>query len=379
MAKEKGKKLSRLLKEKKEDEEKGEIEEEVLDKIIDRMSEKYKEEGILNEEEAPERTKELRKLMRGERTYKLGSSSAKQLEAFDNPFIKFFGKIHVFLEKPLRKLEKVLEDKIGQSVEKDLVGARMKYSVEQYLALVLVGTIVATGIVFGVMTLFTLLGILSITLAIIFTIVTALVIPILAILIPKSKAKKIGNEVEKQLPFALRHMSIQIKAGVGIYETMESVAEADYGRLSEGFKWILANIEKGVSTEAALEAWTERTKNKSVRRVVSHIVRALRTGGSLSDVMVKIAEDISFQRRQRIADFAEKLNLMGLFLMMSAIVLPIMIAILTTVGSTPQLQQYLGFFSVFSPMFLMMVFFLIVPGLLMVFMFYLKASDPGSL
>lgn len=375
MAKEK--KLSKLLKEKKEEE--SEVEEEVLDKIIERMSDKYREEGILTEEDSPERTTELRKLMRGERNYRIGQSSAKQLETFDNAFVKFFGKIYLIIEKPLRKIEHLIQDKVGQKLERDLVSARMNYSIEQYIALMLVGTVIATAVVFGLTLLLSFLGIMPVTFSLILTIITALIVPGIAFIMPNSKAKKIGNEVERQLPFALRHMSIQIKAGVGIYETMQSIAASDYGELSEGFRWILANIEKGVSTEAALEAWSERTRSQSVRRVVSHIVRALRTGGSLSDVMVKIAEDVSFQRRQKIADFAEKLNLMGLFLMMSAIVLPVMISILTTIGSTPQLQQYLGAFSIFSPMFLTMVFFAIVPGLLMIFIYYLKASDPGSL
>ena len=159
---------------------------------------------------------------------------------------------------------------------------------------------------------------------------------------------------------------------------MNSIAKSNYGRLSEGFEWVLGQIEKGVTTEDALEAWSERTRSQDVRRVVGHLTRAIRTGGSLSSIMAEIAEDVSFERRQKIEDFAEKLNLLGLFLMMIAIVFPVMIAILTSIGSVPALQQYLGMFAIFTPTFLMLVFFVIVPSFLLLFIFYVKSSDPGS-
>lgn len=365
--------------EKKEEEGKEKVDEEALDKIVDRMSEKYKKEGILKEEEAPDKVKELRKLMRGERSYNVGEASAKQLSTFDNPLVRFFGKLYKFLEVPVNKIEEPLERKLGKNLEQKLNAARMEYSAEQYLTLSIISTGLATIGVFALFLILALMELVPMILPVIGAIATAPAVIGISLLIPRSKANSVGNEIEKELPFALRHMSIQIRAGVGVYETMQSIADSDYGRLSEGFQWVLDNIEKGVSTEDALEAWAERTESPNVRRVVSHIVRALRTGGNLSNVMVEIAEDVSFQRRQKIADFSEKLNLVGLFLMMSAIVLPIMIAILSTIGAAPQIQKYLGFFSVFSQTFLLLVFFIVVPALLGVFMYYIKSSDPGAI
>jgi len=199
----------------------------------------------------------------------------------------------------------------------------------------------------------------------------------IAFLIPDSKAKKIAQEIDKQLPFALRHMSIEIRAGVGIYKTMQSIASSGYGPLSEGFQWVLHQIEKGVSTEEALEAWTNMTKSESLSRVTSHIIRALRTGGNLSVIMVTIAEDVSFERKMKIADFAEKLNLLGLFLMFATVVGPVMLTILTTIASSPTISQYLGMFSFFTIEFLMLTYFVLVPAAVGLFIYFIKSSDPG--
>ena len=375
--------IEKLLEKKEEEEEiepepEKEVDRDTLDTIVDRMADKYKKEGILREDEIPEETKELREVMRGGRQYSVGAQSAKQLERFENPLVKIFGKVYTSFESPIERITDFLEKMVGRGLEKNLVAARMDYSAEQYLTLAFIGTIFASIGVFVVTLGFALLGLGSILISLLAAMLTIPVVLGIALTIPKNKASKIGNEVEKQLPFALRHMSIQIRAGVGIYETMSSIAQANYGRLSEGFGWVLGQIEKGVSTEDALEAWGSRTKSKDVRRVIGHITRALRTGGNLSDIMAEIAEDVAFQRRQKIADFAEKLNLLGLFLLMIAIVFPVMISILTTIGSVPALQEYLGFFAMFSPTFLMIVFFLMVPLFLLMFLYYIKASDPGT-
>ncbi len=46
---------------------------------------------------------------------------------------------------------------------------------------------------------------------------------------PKMVWKRRVREVEKALPYALRHIASLLSAGVGIAEAMLSVAKADYG------------------------------------------------------------------------------------------------------------------------------------------------------
>jgi flagellar protein FlaJ len=157
---------------------------------------------------------------------------------------------------------------------------------------------------------------------------------------------------------------------------MESIASSDYGALSDGFRTVLFNIEKGVPTEDALDLWGERTRSEGLRRMVSHLVRAMKTGGNLSDIMITIAEDVSFERRMKIADFAEKLNLMSLFLMMVAVILPVLITILAVIGSSPSIKQYMSTFSLFNIDFLMLMYFVLCPALLLMFIYFIKASDP---
>lgn len=354
------------------------LDKEALSKIVGRLRDKYIKEGILEEERIPSRTIALKKAMAGKGKVKIRGASPRELALFENPLVRFVGKFYVLLEKPISFLTKIISKRIGRSLELDLLASGMAYSVEQYLSLSISATLFSWLVLVALLVLLITTGFMGILVALILAIIIPILLLFVALRIPRSRAQKRGNEIDKQLPFALRHMSIEIRAGVGIFKTMESVSGAGYGPLSEDFAWILAQIEKGVPTEDALSGWAERTRSDAVKRVVSHLVRALKTGGNLSDIMITIAEDVSFERRMKIADFAEKLNLLGLFLMMVAIVFPVMITILTTISSSPAIKQYLGIFSIFTPQFLMVIYFVVCPSLIAIFIYFIKSADPGT-
>ncbi|MEM0372332.1 MAG: type II secretion system F family protein [archaeon] len=352
-----------------------EIDREAISKIVERMKTKYVKEGVMKSEE--EEKSRIRMLIAGERE-KIGvEASTKELALYESPIVRMLGKFYLLLESPISIFTRFARTRIGLALERDLLASGMRYTAEQYLSLCFAAGLLVfliTAVLAGAMVA---AGRLSILYAALASVIVPAVIMFVALTMPNGKAKKIGARIDKELPFALRHMSIEIRAGVGIYKTMDSIATSGYGPLSDGFKWVLSQIEKGVPTEEALEAWAERTRSEAVNRVVSHLVRALRTGGNLSEVMVTIAEDVSFERRAKIADFAEKMNLLGLFLMMFTVVFPVMITILTTIASSPSISQYLGLFSFFTPTFLMLVYFIIVPAMVGIFIYYIRSSDPG--
>ncbi len=348
---------------------------ETISKIVNRMKQKYIQEGVLKEED--ETDSELRKIISGHKELQLKGGSVSELQLYDNAFVRMFGKFYLLLQSPLSKISDLFYEKMGKKLEDDLLASGMPYSVEQYLSLSLSATVFLSAISLFLLIIFALAGKISLLTVVLTGIFVPVFILAIAFLIPNSKAKKIAQQIDKELPFALRHMSIEIRAGVGIYKTMESIASSGYGPLSDGFRWVLHQVEKGVPTEEALAAWANRTKSESLSRVTSHIIRALRTGGNLSEIMVTIAEDVSFERKMKIADFAEKLNLLALFLMFATVIGPVMLTILTTIASSPTISQYLGMFSFFTIEFLMLTYFLLVPAAVGLFLYFIKSSDPG--
>ncbi len=120
--------------------------------------------------------------------------------------------------------------------------------------------------------------------------------------------------------------------------------------MSKEFETVLRDLDSGLSSEEALRLLTYRVKSAGLKKAVLQIVRAMKTGGNLSAVISEIADDVSFETRQQIRDFTEKLNLVSILYIMLGIVMPVVVAILSAVlqiplfaGAIPSWFVYAGF------------------------------------
>ena len=190
---------------------------------------------------------------------------------------------------------------------------------------------------------------------------------------PSNIAAKRGKAIDKELPFALRHMSTEVKAGIGIYKTMTSIVEADYGELSVEFKRTLSDIDKGTSTKEALVSMSERSPSENLARAIMHISRTMRTGGNLSEIIETIASEVAFELRMKMRDFVERLNLIGLFYMMAGIVFPVFVAVLAGIfNSIPTI----GLAGVLGTEMLFLLYFILIPMVLSLILYIIKVMQP---
>jgi flagellar protein FlaJ len=196
-------------------------------------------------------------------------------------------------------------------------------------------------------------------------------------MVPKQRAVARGNAVSLELPFALRHMSTEIRAGIGLFRTIQAIASSDYGELSEEFARVITEVEEGVDTQEALKHLALRTQSKALRSALIHIVRALKTGGNLSESMNQIAEDVSFELRISVGEFGQKMNFFGVVFIFAAIVLPVMIAILGSIRNSP-IKAYMPSFEMLPLTLPIMavIYLFIMPFILGIFLLYIKNSQP---
>jgi len=270
----------------------------------------------------------------------------------------------------------------------NLYSANMMYSARQWIALTTItAPIVATVVLIGIGVFSALLGI-PFWLSIIFAIVSFLFSVVAMFLIPKQKAQARGKAISRELPFALRHIATQLSAGIGLYRTIQTVATADYGVLSEEFSRTITEIEEGTDTRDALRHLALRTQSQSLRNALMHTIRALRTGGNLSSIMNEIANDVAFQLRMRVKEFSEKMNFIGVLFIFMAIVIPVFIAILGGISITPmfsgesmKMAQTTGTAGVstgvgIDPLMMTLIFLVIMPALLLWIFFFIKIMQP---
>ncbi|WP_457742920.1 type II secretion system F family protein [Thermococcus sp.] len=150
---------------------------------------------------------------------------------------------------------------------------------------------------------------------------------------PRMVWKRRVVEVERAMPYALRHMAALLSAGVGIAEAMLSVAKADYGALSEEFELIIREMRTGSSFEDALTKFEEKMGSDNISRVVKQMLRAVKFGGNLAEILYKLAEDFSFEYRMKLVEYVQKINGIAFVYMFMTIVMPTMFIVAILAGS----------------------------------------------
>jgi len=345
---------------------------EQVEHIVDRMKKKYAKEGI-EFEEVSGKLGELRGIIASGEYSKIKVQSADDLAEFRSPMIRQLGKIYLIFKRPLDALVRLIRNMpFSRHLAYNLYSANMKYSVQQFLVLAVVVSAISFFFVLLLSSLVVLILDLNPLFAALPAILAAIMVFAVALIIPGSKAKARADAMSVELPFALRHMATELKSGIGLYKTLQAIATADYGVLSQEFARTINEIEEGTDAKDALRHFALRTQCKSLRNALLQIIRALKTGGNLSGIMNQIAEDVSFELGMRIRDFGEKMNFFGVLFIVGAIVMPVFVAILGAIFNTPFGVIELSL----SPIVILMFYVVIMPIVLSFLVLYLKMIEP---
>jgi len=255
--------------------------------------------------------------------------------------------------------------KFFKGMNEDLYRANLKITPEQYAALMMgVGIVIAVFVVFIMVLLripflFVLLGGIAgfgVSLMLIRT-------------QPKRMAKARVGEINRLIPYALRHMATQLSSGIGLPETMTSVSRADYGTISEEFERSIRDMHSGMSMEEALTSMDRRVESEPLRRATRQIQRTLRTGGDLAKTLNSLADETAFEMRMKLRDYTQSLNLITMIYMFASAVIPAMLMVVIMIsgtrgggGITPQTAG--------------IIYLVLLPFMLMYFVMMIKRFEP---
>lgn len=318
------------------------IDNQEVEKIIETMKKKYREEGM-EYQEVSGGLKELRGIIAEDTYTKTDIETKEDLETFNSGWAQKLGNFYLKLKNILKPLQEFLRKlPLTEEVGYYLYSANMPYSANQYLALASAAGLVAAlvGLIAGLFlgalaTAITgnliFVTIIPIALLFLFGILTIFIV----LYLPKHFANTRGNACSVELPFALRHMATELKAGIGLYKTIQAITAADYGVLSEEFARTITEIEEGTDTSVALKHLALRTQSKPLRSAINHMLRAMRVGGNLSEIMSEIAEEVSEDLKNRINSFSQRMNFVAVVFIFLCIVLPVAVMILGAIRNSP--------------------------------------------
>lgn len=186
---------------------------------------------------------------------------------------------------------------------------------------------------------------------------------------PKIKQQKSYSDLNQELPYALRHMGIELKSGKGLHDTLITIRDAGYGTFSDEIKRVLEEVKFGKSTEDALLEMSKRIKSEGLQRAIQQIVGTLRVGGNLAHSLDIIANDISFEMQIKLKEYAQKLNSFILIYTFIAILAPVITLIMLMAGST-----VMG--DVISSGLLLVIYCLFFPMIVMFMGVFIKKLEP---
>ena len=177
---------------------------------------------------------------------------------------------------------------------------------------------------------------------------------------PQIKEKNSYSDLNQELPYALRHMSIELKSGKGLHDTMLTIKNSDYGSISKEFTRVLEEIKFGKQTEESLQEMSHRVNSEGLSRTIHQIIGTLRVGGNLANSLDIIAKDISFETQIKLKEYSQKLNSFILIYTFIAILAPVIILIMLMAGSTVMGDVISGnllilIYSLFFPLVIMLM------------------------
>lgn len=210
-----------------------------------------------------------------------------------------------------------------QGIKVNLIQAKKKYSVEEYVAYSIYSAVKTSAMIF-----FSFLFIWFICKDIIILKIAFISIPLFFIMMmytilakPSMMAKKMAREIDGELPYAMRHLLIEIRSGIPIYEGLVNISEG-YGSVSKEFKEVVSKINGGKSEIEAIEDSILQSPSIAYRRSFWQILNALKTGTTLEIALSNIVTNMLKDQLLSIKKYGQELNPLTLMYMLFAVIVP---------------------------------------------------------
>lgn len=139
---------------------------------------------------------------------------------------------------------------------------------------------------------------------------------------PGLQISKRVKEFDKNLPFAIRHLLVQVKSGVPLFEALVSVSEGNYGLISVEFKKAVKDISTGTPETEALEKLAYNNPSMYFRRSIWQIINTFKAGSNLSETLEIMVKNLTNEQKVLIRKYGSQLNPMAMMYMMVAVIIP---------------------------------------------------------
>ena len=275
---------------------------------------------------------------------------------------------------------RIAEEKVSETLKNDLQSAHIEIRAGAYLSTVMLNSLlgfVATAVFICVFVFFLLplAGVyLTGMLAMFFLFIPVLVgvlIYVISMLFPGSKAKSRGKKIDANLAYALNFISAMSSAGVTPTEIFRSLSKQEtYGEVQKEAAWIYRDVAViGLDIITAIRNNIQRTPSKKFKEFLQGLVVTVTSGGSLKSYFMNKTEQYLWENRQTQKQLIESLGIMAESYVTTAVA-----GILLLLIVIPLMMIISGDW---NSMFLYIMIFMIVPLIHGGFSFVIKSMCQG--
>ncbi len=148
------------------------------------------------------------------------------------------------------------------------------------------------------------------------------------------------RKIDERFPDFVRDLAESRRAGMTFTKAIMYSAQGNYGVLTTEIKKIAQQISWGSGVDEALGSFARRVNTKLIRRTISLIIEASRSGGNVADVLDAAARDarelklLDTERRGSMMSYVAVIYVgMGVFLLIIAILCGSLIPAMTGEGA----------------------------------------------
>jgi archaeal flagellar protein FlaJ len=284
---------------------------------------------------------------------------AKERQKFI-PFVPFkldvalkFSRSFLWLGSKLSTLNPYLPQKLAE--------AEIPLKDREYLSISIFSSIYWFTVLFSILTFLpALVGKNFITISLPISLLVALIAFFYINFYPNLVALRKSKDIERNLLFVVRHLYVQVRSGVSLFDAMVAVSKEDYGIISREFERAVKEISTGKEQTSVLEEMALRFSHTGFKRILWQIVNSLKSGADISKVLSVIANELSQEQRVKIRKYGSQLSPYALMYLMLTVILPTLgISFLIILSSFSGIQiPEAFFFLIWGVVFLFQIMFI---------------------
>jgi Flp pilus assembly protein TadB len=139
---------------------------------------------------------------------------------------------------------------------------------------------------------------------------------------PKVLLERRMRSMNRDLPYALRHLLVQVSSGVSLYDSVASVADSDYGEVSKQFTIVITETQGGTDFITALEDSAMKNPYSIYRDSIWELSNAAKTGADISVMLKELVLRVTDEQMIEIKEYGSHLNFLSLLYMLLTISIP---------------------------------------------------------